>query len=203
MKVWGDLVEQWRERRTLRLGIYAVGAILWLQGLLVWHDWLTASARETLQIAQRIARLKAEAAESQWPQRATDARSRLAVIDRQVTQTETLGLAQADLQDWLGAQAARAGLTNPTVTVAGAAQGAPVSTGGERQGPDRVLGLGFQVQAQLRADFKPLPVYDFLAALEKGERRVWVESMSIRPGAGGRFELSVVAAYRRAPKASQ
>lgn len=207
MKPWADLAEQWRERRPLRLGVYAIAGIVWLQGLLVWRDWLDASSKETLRVAQRIARLRSEAGEVQWAERARAAQDQLAAIDREVTRVGTLGLAQADLQDWLSGLAQRAGLSNPTVVVSAAAQGPAAGggggTSGARSAPEALLGLDFQVRAQLRSDFKPLPVYDLMAALEKGERRLWVESMSIRPGAGGRFELSLLAAYRKAAKASQ
>lgn len=204
---WEALVEEWRNRRGLRLGTFAIAGIFWLYGLLVWQDGLQAASIDLQHQARQLARLQAESrTAAEWAERAQLAEAQLAAVEAPVKSVETLGLAQADLQDWLGGAVQRAGLANAAVVVAAATTREPRSAGnsadaGAAMPPEHRLGLAYIVRAQVRADFAPLAAYDLLAAIEGGERRIWIETLAIRQTPTPRIELSVLAAYRQKPRA--
>ena len=201
-----SLGHEWNERPALRTGVVCIAGILWLYGLLVWYDAIVERDRVLVQKAKQLARIEAQAVETQWPERLQEAERRLLRFESSVKVVESLGQAQADLQDWVGEQARGAGLRNVTVSLSGAPSGGPL---GGRQpapaaapppkaagGPEAALGLGWVVRAQVRSDFSPVAAYDMLAALSSGSRRSWIESISIQMQPSPRWELQVVSAYR-------
>jgi len=201
-----SLGHEWSERPTLRIGVVCIAGILWLYGLLVWYDAIVERDRVLVQKAKQLARLEAQAVETQWPERLQEAERRLLRFESSVKVVESLGQAQADLQDWVSEQARGAGLRNVTVSLSGtpsvgplgvvqsppAAAPPPKAAGG----PEAALSLGWVVRAQVRSDFSPVVAYDMLAALSSGSRRSWIESISIQMQPSPRWELQVVSAYR-------
>ena len=201
-----SLGHEWSERPTLRTGVVCIAGILWLYGLLVWYDAIVERDRVLVQKAKQLARIEAQAVETQWPERLQEAERRLLRFESSVKVVESLGQAQADLQDWVGEQARGAGLRNVTVSLSGGpsvgplggAQSAPAAAPPPKAagGPEAALGLGWVVRAQVRSDFSPVGAYDMLAALSSGSRRSWIESISIQMQPSPRWELQVVSAYR-------
>ncbi len=202
--------QEWNENASVRTGVLLIVGILWLYGLLVWHDTLGERDRALEQKARQLARVEAQAAETQWPDRLKEAEGRLLRFESSVKVVDSLGQAQADLQDWLNEQARTATLRSVAVTLAGAApanvlgssQPGATSAGSPRSlanGPEVALGLGWVVRAKLQSEFSPVAAYDLLAALSSGSRRVWIESMAIRLQPAPRLELQVASAYRSRP----
>jgi hypothetical protein len=201
-----SLVHEWGERPTLRTGVICIAGILWLYGLLVWYDAIVEQDRVLEQKAKQLARLESQAAETQWPERLQEAERRLLRFESSVKVVESLGQAQADLQDWVGEQARGVGLRNVTVSLSGApsvgplggAQSPPAAAPSPKAagGPEAALGLGWVVRAQVRSDFSPVAAYDMLSALSSGSRRSWIESISIQMQPSPRWEFQVVSAYR-------
>lgn len=204
--LFATLRQEWSENASVRTGVLLIVGILWLYGLLVWHDTLGERDRALDQKARQLARIEAQAAETQWPDRLKEAEGRLLRFESSVKVVDSLGQAQADLQDWLNEQARAAALRNVGVTPAGAPSaggiGSPVlgyaasPSPALASGPEVALRLGWVVRAKVQADFSPVAAYDLLAALASGSRRVWVESMAIRIQPAPRWELQVASAYR-------
>jgi hypothetical protein len=204
--LFATLRQEWSENASVRTGALLIVGILWLYGLLAWHDALGERDRALDQKARQLARIEAQAAETQWPDRLKEAEGRLLRFESSVKVVDSLGQAQADLQDWLNEQARAAALRNVGVIPAGAplAGGiggpAPGSAAPPppalASGPEVALRLGWVVRARVQADFSPVAAYDLLAALASGSRRVWVESMAIRMEPSPRWELQVASAYR-------
>ena len=204
------LRQEWNENASVRTGVLLIVGILWLYGLLVWHEALGERDRALDQKARQLARMEAQAAETQWPDRLKEAEGRLLRFESSVKVVDSLGQAQADLQDWLNEQARTAAVRNVAVTLAGAppvsafggsppgasAEGSPRSMAG---GPEVALGLGWVVRAKVQSEFSPVAAYDLLAALSSGSRRVWIESMAIRLQPAPRLEFQVASAYRSRP----
>lgn len=202
-----SLQHEWSERPALRLGVACIAGILWLYGLLVWYDAAAERDRGLAQKARQLARIEAQAGETQWPERLQEAERRLLGFESSVRKVESLGQAQGDLQDWVNEQARTAGLRNVAVTLSGVpsvgmASGVPspaVALAPPAQvagGPEAVLGLGWVVRAQVRSEFSPVTAYDMLAALSSGSRRVWVDSITIQMQPAPRWELQLASAYR-------
>jgi hypothetical protein len=200
------LRQEWSENASVRTGTLLIVGILWLYGLLVWHDALGEQDRALDQKARQLARIEAQAAETQWPDRLKEAEGRLLRFESSVKVVDSLGQAQADLQDWLNEQARGAALRNFAVTLAGAppasgfgslVQGSAASSSPSLAGgPEVALRLGWIVRAKVQSDFSPVAAYDLLAMLSSGSRRAWVESMVIRLQPAPRWELQVATAYR-------
>lgn len=205
--LFAALSRDWSERPALRTGAVCIVGILWLYGLLVGYDALVEKDRELTLKASQLARIELQAAETQWPERAQEAERRLLRFESSVKLVESLGQAQADLQDWVNEQARAAALRNVAVTLSGAPSVGPLggslpATSGTAtppplaSGPEVALGLGWVVRAQVRSDFSPVAGYDMLAALASGSRRVWVESVTIQMEPAPRWEFQVASAYR-------
>lgn len=202
-----SLGHEWSERPSLRTGTACILGILWLYALLVWYDALVERDRVLTQKAKQLARLEAQAAETHWPERLQEAERRLLRFESSVKVVESLGQAQADLQDWVNEQARNAALRNVAVALSGAPPvgplGAPQLTPSGAMtpppvtsGPEVALGLGWVVRAQVRSEFSPVGAYDMLAALSSGSRRVWIESITIQMQPAPRWEFQVASAYR-------
>jgi heme exporter protein D len=204
--LFATLRQEWSENASVRTGVTLIVGILWLYGLLVWHDALGERDRALDQKARQLARIEAQAAETQWPDRLKEAEGRLLRFESSVKVVDSLGQAQADLQDWLNEQARAAQLRNVAVTLAGAPPASGFGSLGQgpalssppslASGPEVALRLGWVVRAKVQSDFSPVAAYDLLAMLPSGSRRVWVESMVIRLQPAPRWELQVATAYR-------
>lgn len=112
---WEQLRQQWRQSRRLRVGALVIGMFLGIHLVLILSDRQALLAQSHDQQAALLARLDEASRESAWPERATLAQAALAATRESVPEVTSAGLAQAELQAWLTAQAAAAGLSNPQV----------------------------------------------------------------------------------------
>ncbi len=167
------LREEFRRSRTLRYGTLAVAGILWLYGILVLHDAVTAKRQAWLATEARIARAKALAVSGDWAARSTEAKTLLADYETLLWKDGSVGLSQAAAQESLTRSLSAAGLSVRQVRATAA--DSPVSN----DLPDI---LPIRVQAIF--DFRAPAFYNWLAALAKDRAdkkpSFTVESLSIR-----------------------
>jgi hypothetical protein len=197
-----SLVADWQARPTLRYGVLAIGAVLWLYGLLVASDALRERDAAIQREARQLARMERDAQEAAWVERAAEAKALLSRQGVAVPEVETLGLAQAGLQDWLTGKARDAGLTGATITVTSGVEGGGAAREASRAAarPEQAVDVTWLIRAQMRAEFQPLPMYAFLNQMHTADRRVWIENLTIRMQPTPRAEFQIVAPYRQKKK---
>jgi len=167
---WDALRTQWAERRVLRIGVVAIGAIVWLQVLFLVGDRTEALRRDEVSLRDELARVQLLAREKQWPQRAEDARTQLGALRSLLWNEPERGLAEASMQDWIRSTAAKSGLRLREVALVRAA----ASSASAAQGVQ-------PVRLRVTADLDRLAVAGFLAELARHERAVLVETLVLRP----------------------
>lgn len=113
----GKLRAEWLRNRRLRIGGLAIVAILGLQAIVHLSEARAARIEQYERDARLLDRLEEASREAAWPQRARDAAAELEKLRATLPVASSEGLAQAELQAWLGDLAVFAGIGNPTVRV--------------------------------------------------------------------------------------
>jgi hypothetical protein len=174
------LAQQWRETPRLRLGIWVIGAILWIYALLLVSDRVSADYKAAAELRDTIARTRPLARDPGWKQRAEDAARQRAAAQSLLWQADNLGLAEASFQDWLRSTADKAHLVVKDLNVsrsADASGGAPVSAAA----PASAAAAGpVPIRARLTLEFQRTPLLAFLAEVGQSERVIVVDRLQIR-----------------------
>ena len=175
---WAALRGQWVANRRLRWGLLAIGAILWVQGLLMASDSAQAMRQQTEALREDVDRLQVQARSKAWPSRADDARQQVGALRSMLWQETDIGLAEAAAQDWVRALAAKLGIgirelaVSRTGTAAGPAAAASATP--------QLAGVQ-PVRLRLTLDLNRLALMGFLAELAQHERVVVVDRLVLRP----------------------
>ncbi|MBV8467552.1 MAG: hypothetical protein JO218_16550 [Burkholderiales bacterium] len=162
-----------RKSRVLRVGLATVVGILWLNLILDWRDRVAADQASYRTAVHKYQRLQAEANQKEWPARAEQAEHALTQAEDRLWQGESLGLAQANFQDWLNRELVRLKAIRPTVKLAVA----EVDTkNGEMPGDIRPL------RGEISFDTNPAIMTPLLADMVVNKQAIQVESLNIKPG---------------------
>lgn len=187
---WQQALQQWRASRRLRVGVMAVALIAGLHLVLGLGDRNRALADEYRQQAGLLERLDEASRESAWPDHAARAEAALAEEKDTIPQVSSAGLAQAELQTWLTAQASAASLTEPRVRA---------ETTLEVPGHEDL----WQVIARLDGVAPEYGLQPFVRGLSEGLPWVQVERLEVAEGRGStRVSVIVRGYYRRATEAA-
>lgn len=186
---WSQALQQWRASRRLRVGVMAVSLIVGLHLVLGLGDRNRALADEYRQQAGLLERLDEASRESAWPEYAAQAEAALAAERDTIPQVSSAGLAQAELQTWLTAQAAAAALSEPRVRA---------ETTLEVPGHEDL----WQVIARLDGVAPEHGLQGFVRALSQGLPWIQVERLEVAEGRSTRVSLIVRGYYRRAEGAA-
>ena len=109
--------QEWRQNARLRWGVLIVVLILGAQAVLAVVDARSALAKQYARDAELFARLRATAAERDWPRRARQAEKARLDMFAAIPEARSEGAARADLQARLDQLARDAVLTGATVRV--------------------------------------------------------------------------------------
>lgn len=197
---WRD---QFRDNARLRLGLALIAAVLGVYGLLEWHDRQALSVGQQQRLAVQVARLSSPQAMAEWPQRERQAQAALQALEQRMWQHTSVGLAQAQFQDWLREQLRLVNAPNAAVRIAEA-----ISLAATR--PEATVGAGTQGGAGAAFTSEPLRVgaqvefaltdpqvlVALLAGMTANPRAVLVESLVVK---GQRVEMRVVASFLIGP----
>ncbi|WP_374660421.1 GspMb/PilO family protein [Inhella sp.] len=104
-----QLQDELRRSRLLRLGLLAIAALVWAEGLMRLQDRADAWREEAAQLRAEQARMQ-PGAEAAWQARAESARKALSAWRDAGWPAQELGLAEAELQDRVRSLAAAAAL---------------------------------------------------------------------------------------------
>jgi hypothetical protein len=174
-----------RDSATVRLGLLAAAAIVWIYLLLVANDARTSARERLAQLEDRVATARAEERDRSWPGREASARQQLAALRALLWRAPNRSLAEAGFRDWiqnaaqtmglkirtLTVQTADRKLANPSSVAAPLASGAPPAI----PLPDDVE----RVRARITVDFARQPWAAFLLKLAGSARIVNVERIAI------------------------
>lgn len=191
---WRDEI---RGNPRLRLGLVMIAAVLGVLGLLEWHDRQGLRVGEQQRLAAQVARLANPQSMAAWPRREREAQAVLQLLQQRLWRHTSVGLAQAQFQDWLREQLRLVNAPNAAVRIAEAeslaALRAEPSLGdqgsrgaAEAKGPLRV---GAQLEFAM-AD--PQMLVALLAAMAAHPRAVHVESLVVK---GQRVEMRVASSF--------
>lgn len=178
-----------RANPRLRWGMWLVGFILWIYGLLLLDEHVAAARADYSAAGARHARALAVAAETVWPDRLRAVRAAEARIDSRLWREPSPGLAQAAFQDWLGLAARGANLANTTLAVSVHEEPFDPSAAGST--------TMWRARARLGANFAPAALAAFLKAVAENERAISVESLVVRGSAmPPRVEFTLAALFQ-------
>ncbi len=148
--------EEFHRSRTLRYGVFALAAILWLYGVLVLRDAVIAKRDSWRATETKIVRARAVAASGDWNARSTEVKAALADYELLLWKDGSIGLSQAAAQESVSRALTGAGLSVRSIraSVSDTAVSADL--------PDV---LPIRIQASF--DFRQQGFYNWLAALAK------------------------------------
>lgn len=182
---WNQVLQQWRASRRLRIGVMVVALVAGLHLVLGLGDRTRALADEYRQQVGLLERLDEASRESAWPEYADQAEAALAAERETIPQVTSPGLAQAELQTWLTAQAAAGSLGEPSVR-------AEITL--EVPGHEDL----WQVIARLDGVVPERGLGRFVRGLAEGLPWIQVERLEVAEGRGTRVSVIVRGYYRRA-----
>lgn len=111
------LRHEWRHNRRLRFGALAIAGIIGLQLILWMSDARAVRMEQYQRDAELLTRLENASRESAWVGRADAAEAILAAMRDTIPAVDSEGLAQAEVQAWLGDLAAYVGVAEPVIRV--------------------------------------------------------------------------------------
>jgi len=185
-----------RENPRLRIGIFVIFGILWLYGLLVLREEVALAGREHQTMARKLARLNAQATQTEWAARAGPTLAVQLDLESRLWREGTIGLAQAAFQDWLNQAMSQSGLTRTAAIVAAQEDSAVAKGGADTAGADPTRDL-WKVTAKVSFDFTPKGLYALLGRLEGYEKQITVESLIVRGLQVPRVEMVLVAHFQK------
>jgi hypothetical protein len=175
---WNSLRAQWASSRGLRIGVWTIVAIVWVQALLLAGEQARAWQGRELVLRDDLARLQTATREQRWSQRADDARQQVTALRSLLWTESDRGLAEAATQDWVRSTASKAGLTLRDVALVRAPAAAA-----EAVSPSASAPAAQAIRMRVVADLNRLAVTGFLAELARNERAVLVDRLALRPAA--------------------
>lgn len=178
------LQAEWRRNRRLRLGGLSILAILGLQLVLQLSDARAARIEQYDRDAKLLSRLEEASREAAWPQRAVATQAALTAVRATLPAASSEGLAQAELQAWLGDLAVFAGIGNPSVRVEPA-----LAVDGE---PEL-----WQVLARLEGDMSETQAALLMRTLAQAQPWYQTERLQLQGGATPRVSLVLRGYYRK------
>lgn len=186
-----SLVSDLRSNGRLRVGLALIVAIVWLYELLDLQDRNAIVLDQYKQTALQLARFGGQQNQKQWSARADSARAALSIAESGLWHNATLGLAQAETQDWLTQQLHSVKAVSYLVKVAESEAG-PDKKSGKSDGPPDLS----QVRAKLEFKSDPKVLNNLLLRMSTSAHQIIVESMLVNPT---KTELTVSAWYALQP----
>ena len=205
-----NLFEQFRDNRRLRIGAALVAWILALNALIDWNTHLAALHAAYRSSLSQLARLTPGQPLEVWNRRANDGRQALVEARGLLWRNTSAGLAQAQVQDWLGdalrrlaAQGVVVRVAEPETTAARPAVASPVVNAGAASVVRFSAPAATEARRPLRARIEfntdPAVMLALLAALNNAEHRIGVDTLRVRPG---KTEMSLTFWFELAPAAA-
>ena len=193
------LLAELKANPRLRWGCFAVVGILWLYGVLELRDAVQIRNDIYRTTGKNVARAQEVATQTVWPSRREEAQSLLSRLENSLWRENTIGLAQATFHDWLALQTQKAGFTRVQMTVVKQDEeesDTKSSISSDNSGSPTKSGL-WKISARLVFDFNPQSFYAWMNQLSLNDRKVVIESLTIRSLPAPKAELLLVAYFNK------
>lgn len=187
------LLAELRHNKRLRIGLALIIGIIWLYWLLDMRDQHDQLLDQYKQAGTQVARLQAQQKQTQWLDRAEQAQFALDAAQARIWHSASLGLAQAELQDWLNAQLQELKAVRPTVKVGDPDNSAKANESADKADDTQQLS---HLRAQVSLNFAPETLHGLLIAMAAAKNQIVVDSMTVR---ANRVDLTLSAWYKIAP----
>jgi hypothetical protein len=168
----------------LRLGLWLIIGIAWLYGLLLLRDEALHAASEHQTLAKKVARIQAQARQTEWMDRVEPAQALQLQLESRLWRENTIGLAQ------------QASLTRSVVTVAAQEESSPEKNAAGATAANLDGGI-WKVSAKVGFDFTPKGLYALMGRLAGHDKRIVVETLVIRGAPSPRAEMVLVAHFQK------
>jgi len=177
-----ELQDQFAGQPRLRLGVWAILAILALYTVITLNDMRNERLPEVQRLADRHARLEAVIASGDWQDRRQSAEAALESRESRIWPSDSRGVARADFESWLRGEAEAAGLESVNLDIR------------ELVAVDDLPGL-YRLSARLEAQHDPAAMNKLLERLAQHDYRIGVATLSSRSGRRVGTQLGVVTVF--------
>lgn len=203
--------DELQQKGYLRLGMVAIGLLLWLFTLQALDESVTR-LRETADLLQgQIARTNELLSEDYWADYREKMHRSLAEFRARAWRAESEGRIQAYFQDWIREQQLTSGLKLREIVVSlpeGGSIDPQVEVGGQGrvgEAASEVSPLPAEmrvVRARLVFDFQSNAFHELLSSFSQSEHWVWVERLRVENGRTRTVELDLGALFVIGPRES-
>ena len=193
------IIAELKVNQRLRLGLWAILGILWLYGLLELRDDVQHKGEAHSALSKKTAKLKSMVTQSEWHSRQAEALSLQLKLEPRLWRESSIGLAQATFNDWLNQLTQQSSLSKVLLVVAAKED----ESGAEKSQSEAGNGARtetsssnlWKVSAKLAFDFNPRTFYPFLTRITMNEKKIAVESLTIRSTPTPKADLQLVVYY--------
>lgn len=184
-RLWSEL----RTNRRAQLGAAVIVILVAGYGLSLLRSASDQSEARYRRAEQTLARIAATEADHDWPQRAKESAAVLKQLDQQLWSGESEGVAQADLQAWIGSLGREIGLSMLDIHI---------ESGKLKDFPPELR----QITATVTAQPSETAVVALLERLEQPPHMTVVSRVRVRQQPSPLLELVLVGYARIAPSGS-
>ncbi len=191
-----SLIAKIQDNPRLRLGVLLIIGIIWLYGLLILRDESRLAASQYQTVAKKVARLQAEANQSEWAARVEPVRALQLELESRMWHEGTIGLAQATFQDWLNQAVQQSNLVRAVVSVAAQEDNTQDKNTAVKTPPAPNPDI-WKVSAKIGFDFTPKGLYALIGRLEDHDKQIIIESLVVRSLPLPRADMVLVAYFQK------
>jgi hypothetical protein len=191
-KMFDAFVAELKASARLRMGLVLIVGVLWIYGLLLLRDDLSAAQTAYRVATVKLTRLQSANLEGDWEPRLDSAKILQTSAESRLWRGETLGLARAAFQDYLNNESRLAGVSRVSVTM-----GSAEEPGGTENSSVKVNDDLWRVKAKIVFDFNSASFTKLLTQFYSQPRGVVIESLRAMREPTPRVEAVVVAYFQK------
>jgi len=169
-----------RRNPRLRIGLVIIVAIFWFYGILELRDSVAMASQSAIAQGSQIARLERQGAQKEWLQVARVGEQRRGEAEKILWSKDTVGSANAALQDWLQEKAKQSGIAKFQLNLTDADDAGPIGLNTFSDKSENIpIGIK-KVRGRLNFDFDGTSFDKFLAGITAGDHRIFIENLLVR-----------------------
>lgn len=164
----------------LRIGLVIIVAIFWFYAILELRDRVEIASQGVAAQSRQVMRLDRQSAQKEWLQVARVAAQRRGEAERILWSKDTIGSANAALQDWLQEKAKQSGITKFQINLTDADDSGPIGLNTISEKSDNIPVGVKKIKGRLNFDFDGASFDKFVAGITAGEHRIFIENLLVR-----------------------
>lgn len=180
-KALAPLAEELKQNPRLRLGLVVIVALIAIYQIAGISQWRASLAADYAQQQERLLRVRSISREDGWARRAADAASMHKALQAEISDANSVGLAQATFQGWLS------GLVRSTGKPLQITMGVPVKLPGQP---------GYwKIPAQLAGNLSIREAMELIRQVESRNELVTIDSIELSNDKYPRASLALATYY--------